>query len=820
MHRPPRTMAVRKNLRIKLEYVHRVSGPSEASDAKARGTKTRFVIGKSRLAQPSPRRAMNARASTSNPPKFTRPFVPPSDSPRSQSFVSPPIRSSRDGVPPAKRRRLASTPTSSSLSLSTPRSSSRPEQPTLPDLHDARAASSMRVLNIWSALAERYNRRIDEDDIVDIRTGEVVKDRGVLSELPKRYNFGDLADKDDDPTINTDPCSEAADNLAEDEEDDDDEDEDGAEDAFPTSDGLVSSRITRLAPLRPTTSSSDADDLRSFLEAEAIRRELDGGDESSEDEFNILPPRPTPAKRTMTPAKKTPLTARVGRRPLQTPAPDTDSEDEFAVRYSDRDDVHRGYRARRTPSPEIPASMPSPPPPSSSPGPSSSFSLPSSPMLSRTPLSSHYGPQTEEPFGSPTHRRRPLTLASRKTLEDTLNEIDLEFPPPQPRAPSVFVGRAGSAFIIDLSLSDAETEDERSCPPSKVATDPKPATPEPKLMRKGSSTLLSRLPIPFVLIETKPPAPVTPASTIVASEIASAPIDPDPGTPSQPGVRRSTTTLQNQGKRRGRPSKHEPPDLPKRGGGSKARPVRSGSQEEGGDALAGSSTSLRVDERPVKRGTTEKVKLRSLSPARSDSCPKAKTKPGPNPKGKKSFTRRTLPDGEHGSGSEPSPTKRVRSPVSSPRPQTPATTPVPDLKSKPTHKSITKPKSTRSESKTQRKPPEISTDAESDDYGSPPSPPPPFPAPPIRRRPRSALKRKRIVSSGPSSEGEHSSRPSGSRTQACTIATSEVIDAEKVDHHGGPEAGLLSRFGFFLWETEPMDNDRWIQTSDTIASSF
>ena len=98
----------------------------------------------------------------------------------------------------------------------------------------------MRVLNIWSALAERYNRRLDEDDIVDIRTGEVIKERGVLNELPKRYHFGDLADNDEDPAINTDPGSEAVDVLAGNEEDDD-EDEDDAEepDAFPSSDGLV-----------------------------------------------------------------------------------------------------------------------------------------------------------------------------------------------------------------------------------------------------------------------------------------------------------------------------------------------------------------------------------------------------------------------------------------------------------------------------------------------------------------------------------------------------------------------------------------------------
>ena len=217
---------------------------------------------------------------------------------------------------------------------------------------------------------------------MDIRTGQVIKDRGVLSELPKRYNFGDLADKEEDLAVHTDPGSEVADNLAGDE---DDEDEDDAEepDAFPSS---VSPQI-RLAPLRPATSSSDVDDLREFLRAEAIRRELDGGDESSEDEFNILPPRSTPAKRTMTPVSKTPFTAKAKTRPLKTPISDSDSEDEIAAWDRDRNDVYRGYRTRRTPSPEVPASSSLPPP---------SSSLPPSPLLSYTPFNSSRSPQIEE----------------------------------------------------------------------------------------------------------------------------------------------------------------------------------------------------------------------------------------------------------------------------------------------------------------------------------------------------------------------------------------------------------------------------------------
>jgi len=560
----------------------------------------------------------------------------------------------------------------------------------------------MRVLDIWSALAERYNRRLDEDDVVDILTGKVIKDRGVLSEFPKPCNFGDLADKDDDPAINTDPGSEVADNLAEDEEDDDDED--GAEetDAFPSSDGLAAPQITRLAPLRPATSSSDAEDLREFLKVEAIRRELDGGDDSSEDEINILPPRPTPAKRVVTPARKASFTTRVKPRPLKTPAPLTESEEDFAVREFDGNDVHRGYRARRTPSPEALPSVHSPPPPSSSPGPYSSVSLPSSPLTSHTPLNpyrAYRGPHTKESFGSPTPKRQPLASTSRRTLEDSLHEIDLEFPPPQPRAPSIFGKRPSSAFIIDLSLSDDETQDERPRPQSKVTTNPKPLALEPRVAKKTGSAVTPKKLVPFVLIETKRPSLVTPAPTTVASELVSVPADPDSVTPLK--------------------------------------------------------------------------KIASL-----------KSRPGP---------------------------------------QTQVTTPKPISRPKPSRKSTAKPKSTRSNrstesgasttttrprSKTPRKPPEVFVDTECDDRSSPPSPPSPSPVPPRSPRIRSALKRKRIISSESSSGGEQGSRtkadsgqrtppPDSSRIQACTIMTPEVIVIDACDRSDGPEAGMLSCLDLF-----------------------
>ena len=37
----------------------------------------------------------------------------------------------------------------------------------------------MRMLQVWDNLAERYNKPLDEDDIVDLRDLSFLKDRGV-----------------------------------------------------------------------------------------------------------------------------------------------------------------------------------------------------------------------------------------------------------------------------------------------------------------------------------------------------------------------------------------------------------------------------------------------------------------------------------------------------------------------------------------------------------------------------------------------------------------------------------------------------------------
>ncbi|KAK0487451.1 hypothetical protein IW261DRAFT_1447921 [Armillaria novae-zelandiae] len=115
----------------------------------------------------------------------TVPITPSQSPPQSPSFSSARWRTP-GSVPPQKRRRL-----------STPRRagpSSVQDQPIDPD--QAKAESERRMLDVWDRLAERYSRRIDEDDVVDLVTGDVIEDRGVLRSMD-RWEVGMSADEDE-----------------------------------------------------------------------------------------------------------------------------------------------------------------------------------------------------------------------------------------------------------------------------------------------------------------------------------------------------------------------------------------------------------------------------------------------------------------------------------------------------------------------------------------------------------------------------------------------------------------------------------------------
>ncbi|KAJ6613324.1 hypothetical protein B0H10DRAFT_2049209 [Mycena sp. CBHHK59/15] len=193
------------------------------------------------------------------PPKVP---ITPSASPTpvagSSSFFPTPYRIA-DVAPPLKRQCYASTSRQSRAS-----SSATPD-----DFNTEREASTLRMLDVWSQLAEKYSRRIDEDDIVDLVTGEIVKDRGVLSGETS-WKFGRFADLDD--------------STGTDEEDEDDVDElDAFAGSGTTEDPPVHVQGGWAIPPVRKMDPADAKDLEEFMEAEKRRREECGDDEVSED---------------------------------------------------------------------------------------------------------------------------------------------------------------------------------------------------------------------------------------------------------------------------------------------------------------------------------------------------------------------------------------------------------------------------------------------------------------------------------------------------------------------------------------------------------
>jgi hypothetical protein len=137
----------------------------------------------------------------------------------------------------------------------------------------------MRLLDFWDSLA-RYTRPLDEDDLVDVLTGEITKDVGVLRNSNK-FNFGSLAAPVVDYT--SDEGSDTHEEL--------DEDEYGVDELDAFQDEISEAGApcgldvgAKIMPLVTPLGPADADDLREFMEAEQKRRELYGSADGEDDE--------------------------------------------------------------------------------------------------------------------------------------------------------------------------------------------------------------------------------------------------------------------------------------------------------------------------------------------------------------------------------------------------------------------------------------------------------------------------------------------------------------------------------------------------------
>lgn len=110
---------------------------------------------------------------------------------------------------------------------------------------------------------------MDEDDIIDLYSGAIVKDRGVLRSTNTDYDIGRFAGDDEQ----------------EDSEEEPEEDEEVDElDLLPRREAASDDFKTLLRGVPPLSATADTDDLSDFLEAERRRKELVGEDDDDDDD--------------------------------------------------------------------------------------------------------------------------------------------------------------------------------------------------------------------------------------------------------------------------------------------------------------------------------------------------------------------------------------------------------------------------------------------------------------------------------------------------------------------------------------------------------
>ncbi|CAE6398212.1 unnamed protein product [Rhizoctonia solani] len=174
---------------------------------------------------------------------------------------------------PTKRRRTAQAGTVSSTPTSSP-------APTpildLDALDAARRRAAGRVMSLWESLAEKYARPIEEDDEIDILTGKICRDRGVLRSGSERGwkigSFGEALEVEPLVMISEGETETGA-SEADDEEGEEDTEGEGAEGTEeggedPLGDWSYDWQYRVLPPPRPELSPQDAEDLKEFLAAE------------------------------------------------------------------------------------------------------------------------------------------------------------------------------------------------------------------------------------------------------------------------------------------------------------------------------------------------------------------------------------------------------------------------------------------------------------------------------------------------------------------------------------------------------------------------
>lgn len=215
-------------------------------------------------------------------------LITPSASPPAPRASSSAARTkSVSRPPPSKRARVYSSSSSPQPSNRASSSSSRAE-PVDPTRDEAWRASSKRLLDVWSSLAERYNVPLDQDDIIDLRTVELVKDRGVVRRAKSTFDIGYFGDPRVDENDGEPSQGAEVEEVQEDEEEEEGDDEIDAfasEPSVPVK--IEMEKLKRHVPPFRAADPDDASDLREFLEEERRRREMEGEDADRDEESDI-----------------------------------------------------------------------------------------------------------------------------------------------------------------------------------------------------------------------------------------------------------------------------------------------------------------------------------------------------------------------------------------------------------------------------------------------------------------------------------------------------------------------------------------------------
>lgn len=422
--------------------------------------------------------------------------------------------------PPPKRARVYSSSSSPQPSNRASSSSSRASFVD-PTRDEAWRASSKRLLDVWSSLAERYNVPLDQDDIIDLRTVELIKDRGVVRGTKATFEIGYFgAPNVDEGEGDRSQEGEEAEEVEE-EEEDDELDAFAPEPSVPVK--IEMEKVKRHVPPFRAGDPDDASDLREFLEEERRRREMeeetaDEGegtdiidllDLTSSDEDEPLRSRPSSADRALsTPqvvvqARSTPEHTRRSRPPLAVrkvvaecalTAPDGESEDEFAAWDADEPTpVAAVPRTSRSSRKNVQVEIPSPV--------SSPTARAKAKRIARVqPVVRSVSPQPFPPASSDVPSSPPARVASplsTRTRSVTRN-LQLQTPPTSHTASSVTDG----------------TPDMRSSLAPRPSTPPPPRSPKSARVDSSSppprvsSPSSSSLPVPISSSTRRATAPL------------------------------------------------------------------------------------------------------------------------------------------------------------------------------------------------------------------------------------------------------------------------------------------------------------------------